>query len=140
MRFNRHPGVDVPDLVFSGPFTVEGWIRFEDNEPIDNRDILVASGSGQPTQNLNFFQGFLRLYSPGSGTADKIIARTRAVENVWTHFALTRDGAGNLTIYINGIEDATGAAPFALPRNIGRNREVDFSFRKVLHRKANATS
>ena len=121
LRLNRQPGVDVPDLVLKGEFTVEGWVKFEAGEPIDNRDVTFASGPGQPTQNINFYLARMRLYAPDApGPNDLIIANTVASDQgVWTHYAMTRDAGGTLRIYVNGAEDVVGTNPFTEPFHIG---------------------
>ncbi|WP_283401515.1 PKD domain-containing protein [Aliiroseovarius halocynthiae] len=118
LNLTGQEGIDIPDLVLDGPFTIESWIRLEAG--INSSDGPVSSGDGQPTQDLNFAYQRLRLYSPGSGAVDKVAASTAAPTGVWTHYAVTRDAAGTLKVYMNGALDATGTAPFTLPFHVGR--------------------
>ncbi len=110
--------VDIEDIALDGPFTVEAWIYLQPGEPIDNRDVLVSNSAAQPTQNLNFAFQRLRLHSPGSGTNDKIAAGTPEVPTVWRHYAITRDAAGALRLYRDGVLDAS-AVGFTLPFHVG---------------------
>ncbi|MFO0589421.1 MAG: LamG-like jellyroll fold domain-containing protein [Polyangiaceae bacterium] len=104
--------IDMPDLSFSGDFTVAAWVR--PTRDITNLDGLVGvNGAGQ---DINFYAGKLRLYAP----TDVIVAATPIESNVWTHCAITRQGNA-LKLYLNGILDATGTWSGAFtPKVIGR--------------------
>ncbi|MBY8975352.1 tandem-95 repeat protein [Rhodobacteraceae bacterium NNCM2] len=103
-------GLDVDNLVLSGAFTFETWVYFEPGTVIDNKDGLFSSdGAGGVNQDLNFYKGRLRLFSQGPGKDDKIVSNTAASTGEWTHYAVTRDESGNLSLYVNGVLDATGS-------------------------------
>ena len=92
---------------FTNGFTWEGWV---------NPSSLASNGSYQPWFNLgngassdNVWFGryynnnlALQIYHGGSNTGFMVI--NNAIElNKWQHFAVTIDGAGNATVYKNGI-------------------------------------
>ncbi|WP_284176674.1 FG-GAP-like repeat-containing protein, partial [Frigidibacter sp. SD6-1] len=116
LKLTAQAGIDIPDLTLTGAFTIEGWVRLDPG--IDNRDGLLRSDPSQPVQDLNFYAGRLRLYSPGSGAVDKIVAATPVAANVWTHYAVTRAADGTMKLYVNGVLDATAGA-FTAPFNVG---------------------
>ncbi len=91
--------VNIPNLTLTNDFTVESWVKLAPG--IDNRDALFGQEGAGP--DLNFYQGKPRLYAYGN----RVIAQTTLVANTWYHIAITRSGS-NLTLYINGAEDATG--------------------------------
>jgi putative membrane-bound dehydrogenase-like protein len=87
------------DLKLEGPFTVETWVKLDAG--IDNNDgILGVAG----VLDMNFFGGQFRVWI-GGGVHDAIIAKKKITPDVWTHIAVTRDGAGNFRIYQNGELD-----------------------------------
>ena len=121
-RVLRLPGGagDYPEaqLTLVGPFTVECWAKLESG--IDHRDGLL----GLPgVMDFNFFDGRFRVWL---GEANDVVqAKKKAVPEVWTHYAVTRDAAGFFRLYINGELEATSAGPshsvFA-GANVGRSR------------------
>ncbi|HEY0463993.1 MAG TPA: LamG-like jellyroll fold domain-containing protein, partial [Polyangiaceae bacterium] len=106
--------LNIPDLSLAGDFTIEAWAKLAPG--IDQLDGLVGQ-EAMTGPDLNFYAGHLRLYT---GAADAVIAETVTTANVWTHYAVTRQ-SGALTLFINGVEDATGnwTGPFPV-RAIGR--------------------
>ena len=91
--------VNIPDLALADDFTVEGWVKLAAG--IDNKDALFGQEGGG--SDINFYQGKVHLYNDG----DKVIAKTALLADTWAHIAITRSN-DNLTLYINGVEDATG--------------------------------
>lgn len=92
-------------ISLDGPFTVETWIRLDPG--IDNNDGVL----GVPGElDMNFFGGQFRVWVGGT-THDAIIARKKAVPEVWTHLAVTRDAQGRFRIYQNGELDTAESKP-----------------------------
>ncbi len=91
-------------IALRGPFTVECWVKLE--APISNHDgILAAAGQF----DLNFHAGQFRAWV-GGGAKNIVVAKKKTTPGVWTHYAVTRDAAGEFKIFINGELDATSAA------------------------------
>ncbi len=91
-------------ITLRGPFTVECWVKLE--APISNHDgILAAAGQF----DLNFHAGQFRAWV-GSGAKNIVVAKKKTTPGVWTHYAVTRDAAGEFKIFINGELDATSTA------------------------------
>ncbi|MCU0797926.1 MAG: DUF1080 domain-containing protein [Akkermansiaceae bacterium] len=92
------------DVRLEGPFTIEAWIKLDPG--ISNADNLLGRKGGA---DINFHDGKLRLYAGGK---DRIVA-SRAIEpGVWSHVAVIRDAAGNLSLFIDGSRDSSGSEPF----------------------------
>lgn len=95
----------LTSIDLKGAFTVETWIRLAPG--IDNSDSLLGNGDGT---DMNFYGGKLRLYHGGK---DLVIANRAAEAGLWIHYALTRDEAGKLRIFIDGEPDSEGTMPAA---------------------------
>ncbi len=94
------------DITLDGPFTVETWVKLDPG--IDNNDgILGAPG----VLDINFFGALLRVWVGTPNIHDAIIAKKKITADVWTHVAVTRDGAGKFRIYQNGELDSDDSKP-----------------------------
>ncbi len=105
ISLNGDNGIAVPNLVVgqdSNDFTVEAWVKFADNTSINHVDALVGSGIYGNGNDINFYQGQIRLYSSNEG--DVVIANHQSQSGVWTHYAIVRE-SGELKIYVNGELD-----------------------------------
>ena len=89
--------INIPDLTLTGDFTLEGWVKLAPG--IDHKDGLFGDGA---YTHLNFSSGKPRLDAYGV----RITATTAISADTWAHIAVTRS-ASNLTMYINGVEDAS---------------------------------
>ena len=93
------------DFAFgTGAFTVSFWYKFEhsfSSEIFDTRQTSV---------NMNGFRIWL---GPSGGvnvyyaTSTVLGASTTAAVGVWGHICVTRDGSGNLKIFLNGTQAAS---------------------------------
>ncbi len=96
------------NLSLEGAFTVETWAKLAPG--IGNEDSLL----GAPGQiDINFFDSRLRVWV--GGLNDVVVAKKAMAAEVWTHLAVTRDGAGIFRLYINGEPDAVGTQADARP-------------------------
>ncbi len=87
----------------TGPFLIEGWIYYT----TVGTTILGQTGWGNVLQrSSNVFQ-FYQAASSGDSGAYWITGTTTLKINEWTHFAIQRDGSGNLDLWVNGSRDAT---------------------------------
>ena len=88
------------DITLDGAFTVETWVKLDAG--IDNNDgILGAPGA----LDMNFFGSQFRVWV-GGGVHDAIIAKKKVTADVWSHYAVTRNGKGAFRVYINGELDS----------------------------------
>jgi hypothetical protein len=99
-------------------FTIECWAYFENTatgtqqvivaqyigSPL-GRWALVVQGSGYPGFSINGLTG---------GNLD-IVSGSTIQSNQWHHFAVTRDGSNNFTLYVNGISVGSGARTGSAP-------------------------
>ncbi|MFZ9201307.1 MAG: PVC-type heme-binding CxxCH protein [Opitutales bacterium] len=86
-----------------GPFTLEFWVRLAPG--IDNSDgVLGAPGQ----MDANFADGRFRIYA-FEPLGDVAISRRPITPEIWTHYAVTRDAAGEFRIYVDGELDVVGA-------------------------------
>ncbi|GAB4417517.1 MAG: hypothetical protein OHK0039_28000 [Bacteroidia bacterium] len=102
--------VQLPLLALAGPLTVECWVK------PDSAALPATLLGDAATFALRLVNGRASLLaldgSPGTGYADpneKIAAATALADSTWFHLALTRDAAGTLTLYLNGIQQASAA-------------------------------
>ncbi|MEM8827722.1 MAG: LamG-like jellyroll fold domain-containing protein [Cyanobacteria bacterium P01_G01_bin.19] len=94
--------VSVPNLVVGkdgGDFTIETWVKLAPGDAIDNKDGLVSSGVFGNGNDINFYNGKIRLYSSDSG--DIVIANDEISSDVWAHYAIVRE-QGVMKIYKDG--------------------------------------
>ena len=91
--------INIPDLTLTNDFTIEGWFNLAPS--IDYRDALFGQEGSGP--DIHFSAGRVRLYAYGI----RVTAKTPLIADTWGHIAITRSGS-NLTVYVNGVKDATG--------------------------------
>ena len=97
--------------VWAYPTAVKGWARFIDfgNGEYDNN---IVFGRHMSTNNL-FFEAYDNTSSGG-----QVIASGAIQLNQWQMFTATLDASGNVILYKNGTQVATGTT--ALPSNLER--------------------
>ncbi|OKH18751.1 PQQ-dependent sugar dehydrogenase [[Limnothrix rosea] IAM M-220] len=135
LALNGTGGIAVPNLVVGqdvGDFTVEAWVKFAPNNPVNNIDGLISSGTFSSGNDLNFHAGKFRLFSSTSG--DVIIANHQSEADVWTHYAIAREN-GVMKIYVNGQLDQSQTTTWVDPlvidnigtgvQSAGLNGELD---------------
>ena len=84
----------------TGNFTVEGWIN---NKALDGSRCFISTAQGTDQQGFWFgIHGgkYYLIYNDGENWSVIVNAGT-PVANVWTHFAVVRNGTSNV-VYING--------------------------------------
>ncbi|GAB4534283.1 MAG: hypothetical protein Tsb0014_20390 [Pleurocapsa sp.] len=97
-------GIDIEDLALSGDFTIETWVKFDKDSTITNHNGLLAAGNYRNGNDINFYQGNIRLYT--SSHHDVIVANHQSQADVWTHYAIVREN-GIMKVYVDGKLDAT---------------------------------
>ena len=95
-------GIDVEDLSLTGDFTIEAWVKFSEGQVINNRDGIVSGNNN----DINFYAGKARIYSPGGHGNDPVIATTSSLAGEWQHYAFTRE-SGVAKVYLNGVLNST---------------------------------
>ena len=113
ISLDGNAGISVPNLVVgqdSNDFTIEAWIKFDDNSSINHVDAILGSGTYGNGNDINFYQGKIRLYSSNGG--DVVIANHQSQKNVWTHYAVVRE-SGEMKIYVNGELDIAVASDWS---------------------------
>jgi hypothetical protein len=112
---DRITAADHPDWHFgSGPFTVEAWVRFNVTETGAN--YLVSqwnSSNDNRAWGIQYFNNGWHFASTTDGTNTTVVT----ISNSWTqsggtwfHFACTRDGAGDVRMFIDGTQIGTTQA------------------------------
>lgn len=97
----------VPTTATSG-FTMEGWVKWNGGTP--SNQVLFYSGNTSST-------GYGIFLDQGASNAASLLAGGNFIQDsyftlpvgVWTHVALTRDGSGLWTLYLNGVSQALGS-------------------------------
>jgi hypothetical protein len=94
-----------------GAFTISFWV----NSPLNTAGIAGLVNFSETTSfwgNINLFfenggntnlMRFKALYSSGGTVFDLGVQDITGRWNLWNHFALTYDGAGNFEVYLNGV-------------------------------------
>ena len=85
----------------TGNFTIEGWIN---NRVVGGTRAIVTTAQGNDRTGIFFGingSNFLLLYNDAAGNWSTIVDAGTPVTNVWTHFAIVRNGTSNV-VYING--------------------------------------
>jgi hypothetical protein len=147
MEFNEHEGTylsvpDSPELDLTEEFTLEAWVRPEEGrtwQPIVDRQI----GGGEGHERLAWW-----LYAAGpeaqrpwggtehaAGEGDEVAASDPLAPEVWSHVALTFDGAVE-RLYVDGVLVDSGPAEAPLETDgeieIGGSTETgDFLFGRL---------
>ena len=96
-------GVDIPNLTFTGEFTLSGWVYLDPSDSYTSADTLVTATNA----SVNFNGGALTFSASGEG--DLVTATAAAELGGWTHYAITREDDGFIRLYINGSLDNSSA-------------------------------
>lgn len=90
----------------SQAYTIEAWIKAPSQG--DNCIVCQYTFPGDNrfqfeirTNKLNWWKGY-------ASTSISILSSASITDNQWHHVAATKDGSGNVTLYIDGVQDGTG--------------------------------
>ena len=105
--FLMTPGFSVG----SDPFTFDSWFRLNDVPSTDEDPsmfTLIGAGSGgdRPVSIMLANATTVRFQSFGCCSLDFTVPKLTV--GTWYHLALVRDGAYNMTVYVNGSRSSTG--------------------------------
>ena len=106
------------DLDFgTGDFSIIGWIKQAANTAVET---IIERDSATTAQRFTLAvnaSGFLTFTCDDDTTA-RTATSNRVVDNdVWTHFVVLYDGAGDVKIYLNGVLDDTETGSALLTLN-----------------------
>ncbi len=90
----------LTNVNISGAFTLEAWVKLD--KRIDQSDAIFGNGTGA---DFNFHKGRLKLSAGKEYGRHVIIAKRVTVSDTWIHYAITRNNAGRLKIFIDGELD-----------------------------------
>jgi hypothetical protein len=113
-------GIDLNSVLLSTSngnqsYTIEAWIK-----TTNGNDVCIICQYDYPGQNrfqfeirgdkLNWWKGL----HPTDTSNNSILSSQSVTDGQWHHIAATRDGAGNVLLYIDGQQDGSGvdALPF----------------------------
>ena len=120
LQFPREGVINLTDG--ASPFTIEAWIKptsirtiasvdGEGNpDPLEYGNIIIGdSEDGGNNWSLQLFNNKLTFYRYNSTLGGfRFFTSTNQIPlNSWTHVAVSYDGASTLSIFINGVSDAT---------------------------------
>ena len=116
---------DGADFGLNQPFTIEGYIKTEMNPPNDIR-LLQKRASAAPYQGYSASltsAGFL-MFHIDDGPQDHLITANDTIinDNAWHHIAATRDVAGDIRLFVDGVEDTTLSV--GLGSSTGINQDI----------------
>jgi hypothetical protein len=121
-QFLQLPRSEVISIVAAEPFTIEAWIKptsiktiagLDANgnpDPLDYGDIIIGDTEGGGNNwSLQLFNNKLTFYRyKNAVTGFKFFTSNSQIPlDEWTHVAVSYDGTSTLSIFINGVSDAT---------------------------------
>ncbi len=92
----------------TGAFSIAGWIK---RTITGAREDLYSTASGDINVTLYIdASDHLNLFTRDASSTTVTAASSGTIgSGTWTHIAATRDGSGNLKLYLNGSADGTGS-------------------------------
>ena len=120
-QFLQLPRSEVISILAAEPFTIEAWIKPTSIKTIAGLDangnpegtygdiIIGDTAGGGNNWSLQLFNNKLTFYRYNStlGGARFFTSTNQIPLNEWTHVAVSYDGTSTLSIFINGVSDAT---------------------------------
>jgi len=120
-QFLQLPRSEVISILAAEPFTIEAWIKPTSIKTIAGLDangnpegtygdiIIGDTAAGGNNWSLQLFNNKLTFYRYNStlGGARFFTSTNQIPLNAWTHVAVSYDGTSTLSIFINGVSDAT---------------------------------
>jgi hypothetical protein len=110
LQFPREGVINLTDG--ASPFTIEAWIRpisIRNPDPGDYGDIIIGDTEGGGNNwSLQLLNNKVSFYSYSTSLGGTFFTSNSEIQlNEWTHVAVSYDGASTLSIFINGVSDAT---------------------------------
>ena len=110
LQFPRDGVINLTDG--ASPFTIEAWIRptsIRNPDPGDYGDIIIGDTEGGGNNwSLQLLNNKVSFYSYSTSLGGTFFTSNSEIQlNEWTHVAVSYDGTSTLSIFINGVSDAT---------------------------------
>ena len=110
LQFPREGVINLTDG--ASPFTIEAWIKptsIRSPGPSDYGNIIIGdTESGGNNWSLQLLNNKVSFYSYSTSLGGTFFTSNSEIQlNEWTHVAVSYDGASTLSIFINGVSDAT---------------------------------
>jgi hypothetical protein len=102
--------VSPPNWIGTGPFTIVCWLKR--NTAGTRGDNFGAKDTGDGNPDFGFFVNStdkLWLYTYGGLPDTNYVIGSTSIGTAWTHCVGTRDGSGNMKVYVNGILDGSAS-------------------------------
>ena len=110
LQFPREGVINLTDG--ASPFTIEAWIKptsIRSPGPSDYGNIIIGdTESGGNNWSLQLLDNKVSFYSYSTPLGGTFFTSNSEIQlNEWTHVAVSYDGTSTLSIFINGVSDAT---------------------------------
>jgi hypothetical protein len=110
LQFPREGVISLTDG--ASPFTIEAWIKptsIRNPSPGDYGNIIIGdTESGGNNWSLQLLNNKVSFYSYSTSLGGSFFTSNSEIQlNEWTHVAVSYDGTSILSIFINGVSDAT---------------------------------
>jgi hypothetical protein len=110
LQFPREGVISLTDG--ASPFTIEAWIKptsIRNPSPGDYGNIIIGdTESGGNNWSLQLLNNKVSFYSYSTSLGGSFFTSNSEIQlNEWTHVAVAYDGTSTLSIFINGVSDAT---------------------------------
>ena len=110
LQFPRDGVINLTDG--ASPFTIEAWIRptsIRNPDPGDYGDIIIGDTEGGGNNwSLQLLNNKVSFYSYSTSLGGTFFTSNNQIPlDAWTHVAVSYDGISTLSIFINGVSDAT---------------------------------
>ena len=117
VRVNK-VGKDDFTARLDAPFTIEFWMKPSASAPYNKcAEILNMGGERGPGWRIFYFYRFVALRS-GDGSAFREVKNNPNTHPIapdrWNHIAYVRDGAGTVSMYVNGSRAAVSESPMPI--------------------------
>jgi hypothetical protein len=102
----RTPGATAPHIDFTGAFTVEAWV-FTSDFAGNGNDVSVLGQCDSTTPNHCLHLVIRNGYAYEGFYSDDMSGTVRLSNSNWHHVAWVSDGAGTMSLYVDGALDVS---------------------------------
>ncbi|GAB6053355.1 hypothetical protein JCM17960_21750 [Magnetospira thiophila] len=99
---------DPAALSLTGPLTLEAWVR---PDVIDNTTQSIVSNLEDGGFGLQLVDGLATFSLSVDGTTYSVQSDSALTAGEWVHLAGSYDAAGNMALYVNGVQQSDVASP-----------------------------